>query len=538
MLYNLKEVAKRGSAFAGAVGLVSALALTMLPSASFADALNPLTDRSLTLSSSSPGWAFTDGSGNPTYAAPGTGPNGQKTGETFNFRVSTDSSDPANGDPTIKAFTFQYCTSPAGTCIAPGNGPYTDGSQASNLDIHYSGTLTEGVDYEVYTAPDNTDAGENPSHTPPYTFADATPSAGWTLSAGQWFDTAANLAASQTENNYFSLVQTTGSGLAIAPGTQVWVKLFASNSNYVTNPGGTIQPFFVRMNDYDSNVADDLLSSAHPDASTNTHVLDGGVTVANVMNQSIHITTKVLETMSFSVGTSNPDLDPTLGMTHNVCDAMTHNPSNATPNGADLTNPLDPNWNLIKLGDPTTEYSLSPSQASDANSWWRLSTNSSAGATVYYSGETLTNTEGDWITAIGEDKTAETSVHDAPVAADSANPWQTPAKSSPGGEQFGLALDQGTVTPVTGVPASQTESLTPLIASTPYANGNGTIVSGGTAKFAFDRNSLTTPVPLASESDNVINCSTGKVRYLANIEPATPAGVYTTKINYIAAPQY
>ncbi len=36
----------------------------------------------------------------------------------------------------------------------------------------------------------------------------------------------------------------------------------------------------------------------------------------------------------------------------------------------------------------------------------------------------------------------------------------------------------------------------------------------------------------------VISCATAKMRYIANIGADTPAGVYTTKINYLAAPQY
>jgi hypothetical protein len=539
MLYNLKEVAKRGTAFAGAVGLVSALALTMLPSVSFADALNPLTDRSLTLSSSSPGWAYTDGSGNPTYAAPGTGPNGQKTGETFNFRVSTDST-VANGGPAVKAFTFQYCTSPAGTCIAPGNGPATAGGQTSNLDVHYSGTLTEGTDFEVYVANDALDHNNGT----PYAYNDTTnvtASDGWTMTAGQWFDQAANSATDQTENNYFTLVQdgTGATAVTPVPGTQIWVKLFASADNYVTNPGGIEEPFFVRMNDYKSTT--NLLSKTN--ATDDSDVIDGGVTVANVMNQSIHITTKVLETMTFSVGTSNPDFNSTSTLTHGACDTLWHTPSDQIPGATDLTDQQSSDWDLIKLGNPLTEYSLSPTTAYDANSWWRLSTNSSAGATVYYSGETLTNTEGDWITAIGENKSAEANAQATPVAVDNSGDgftaWNEPKASHPGDEQFGLALDQRTVTPVSGV--GNDDSLAPLIAAPAYADGgagDAAITLDGGAKFAFNRNSLTTPEPLASESNSVINCSTGKVRYLANIEAATPAGVYTTKINYIAAPQY
>jgi hypothetical protein len=46
------------------------------------------------------------------------------------------------------------------------------------------------------------------------------------------------------------------------------------------------------------------------------------------------------------------------------------------------------------------------------------------------------------------------------------------------------------------------------------------------------------PTPIADEGNQVVDCVTGKMRYVANIAATTPAGIYTTKINYIAAPQY
>src|SRR4051812_42640713 len=125
-MYTLKSIVRRGTPLATVIAVVAA---SILPATSaFADALNPLTDRSLTLSSSSPGWSFTDGSGNATYAAPNSGANGKQTGETFSFKVSTDSTT----SPAIKAMTFQYCTTSAGNCLAPGNGT---GANQANLKV-------------------------------------------------------------------------------------------------------------------------------------------------------------------------------------------------------------------------------------------------------------------------------------------------------------------------------------------------------------------------------------------------------------------
>ena len=86
-MYQLKSIARRGSLLSAAAALLVAAVAPAVPA--FADALNPLTDRSLTLSSSAPGWDNTDGSGNATYAPPNSGANGQKSGNTFSFKVST-----------------------------------------------------------------------------------------------------------------------------------------------------------------------------------------------------------------------------------------------------------------------------------------------------------------------------------------------------------------------------------------------------------------------------------------------------------------
>jgi hypothetical protein len=75
-----------------------------------------------------------------------------------------------------------------------------------------------------------------------------------------------------------------------------------------------------------------------------------------------------------------------------------------------------------------------------------------------------------------------------------------------------------------------------------YSEGTGNINSqygsGISTKFAFDPDSSLIPTPIASENDQVVDCVTGKVRYIANIAATTPAGIYTTKVNWIAAPQY
>jgi hypothetical protein len=144
-MYKIKNIAKRSTAFAAAVGLLGAVGTTALPALTYADALNPLTERTLLLSSSSPGNHFTDGAGNGTFATAGSGANGKKTGETFTFKVSTDST-----SRPIKAFTFQYCTTAAGNCIGPGDSNadletvFPSPAIHTNFDIYVGGTQYDG----------------------------------------------------------------------------------------------------------------------------------------------------------------------------------------------------------------------------------------------------------------------------------------------------------------------------------------------------------------------------------------------------------
>ncbi len=99
--------------------------------------------------------------------------------------------------------------------------------------------------------------------------------------------------------------------------------------------------------------------------------------------------------------------------------------------------------------------------------------------------------------------------------------------------------------------AHSTDQLAPLRPLPQYDGGSGVVNPGtgtngltdgygpvATTKFAFDDTSNLIPTPIATESSQIINCATAKVRYIANIAATTPAGIYTTKINFIAAPIY
>ena len=531
-MYTLRSIARRGTPLAAVFAIVAA---TLLPSAvAFADELNPLTERSLMLSSSAPGFVDTDGSGNSTafpnsisenYAPAGSGPNGKKTGETFQFKVSSSA--------VLKAFDLQYCTGAAGNCQAPGNNtgdadPNNDGSTAdstreantaawpnSRSDFDITGTWSQGTgagQYQIYVNNNPVSASD------------------WTMTVTNKEDTA-HSGTLTGKKNYITLTSAT-TAQTVNNGDTVRIVFNPSEATYMTNPGAG--SFFVKMNTYNDDGTLD-----------GTTRVDGGVTVANVMTDSVHITTKVLETMSFSVGTRNRDTvtlncagypspatiaagceddDVSAAATHRTCDPM-----------------QNVNNNRLNLGNPDAEYSLETGKAWDVNSYWRLSSNSSGGAAVYYSGNTLANTVGDEIS----DMPSET-------------------VSTPGTEQFGLgfvdAADDTLSSEYTTQFPGVTPSSAPLVtlsgqsgsefpagqtASAAYDeagpagstldDGNG---GAGTAKFKFLKSSLTTPELIAQENTDVISCATAKMRYVGNIGADTPAGVYTTKINYLAAPQY
>ena len=586
-MYKLKSIARRGTSLTTALALaLSSVGSAVLPAISaYADALNPLTERSLTLSSSSPGWSSTDGSGNSIYAPPNSGANGFKAANYYDFKVSSDST-----STPVKAFTFQYCTTAAGECLAPGNNGWTGSGpavrnandiagQKTDLNVTLSspqevgsgdfgtvvGTAADtgalaavpgyssgqvGRESEITGAASAVTGNylvyyrtsDNSTPTDPSDDVWA-PSSGWTMTAAN-HETGTVAAGTATgKNNEIRLTNSAGEGFA--PGTRVKILFFANNTNYITNPGA--REFFVRINSYKA------YSGSGPYTVSDSDIVDGGVTVANIMNLSIWIQTKVLETMDFSVGTVNPDtLDATqlaasekASGTHGVCDRIL---TRMTSTDA---------ANVLKMGDPVGEYSLRTDTTFSTHSYWRLSSNSSAGATVYYAGNTLTNTSGDTINAIGASATAP----------------------SVGSEQFGLALatsgasnyltnytmertsgkvyEQGADVAANGllggspgvdatwtalVNASKHDNrLSPLAPTAEYGDGAGIVNADyGTidTNFAFDDNSNQVPVAIASENDQVVDCVTGKMRYIANIAATTPAGIYTTKVNYIASPQY
>lgn len=532
-MYKLKLFAQRTVA----LGAVATLVTASLPpvQALAYNELNPLTERSLLLSSSAPGYIDTDGSGNSTdspnptgvaYAPAGSGANGKKTGQTFSFKVSTDSIDDSR---PIKAFSFQYCTTAAGDCFAPGTNSGDD--RADSRETNAVAHDNKRSDFDIVNA----------ANLPFEITHEGTPidTTGWTLAATPNETIVAGtdpLQRTTGKNNYITLSSPTG----FSPDFNdlIEIKFTATEDAYITNPGWG--SFFVKINTYDDNTTID-----------DTTRIDGGVTVANMMTDSIHITTKVLETMQFSVGIDLPE----------------NQTSGFTP-----CSPIEViNNNRIDLGNPNAENSLETDRAHEQKSYWRIQSNSSGGATIYYSGDTLRNTVGDSIQPMSATKTVGLDGDDQPLYEDYGAPEFE--ESKPSSEQFGLALvsvsndaADGDISTeyraaidgaderfkaLTMAPLDTTETAYDVDAGAgnaktfPGEDGDwldapeGNVVSGtgAFAQFGFTPRSVVVPEPLASGT-SVLSCTTGKMRYVGNIAADTPAGVYTTKVNYLAAPKY
>lgn len=567
-MYTFKSIARRGTLLATAAAL--AVAAVLPSTAVFADALNPLTERSLSLSSGSPGWSYLDASGNGTYAPPNSGANGKQTGNTFGFRVTSSA--------TVKGFSFQYCTTSAGNCMGPGNIPFVGSAgsytrdtnnatqvaaQKSDLEVVTStpsevttfGTkfnATTGVPSSAANIPNRDNSEGNFIILHKTNAGDPWVQAtGWTMasSVNQLSGGSAGAVVDGTstgKNNYMTL--TKAGGLSLTSGDYVKIIFFGTDDNYMINPGAGA--FFAKLNTYNSE-----------SSLIDTNVIDGGVTVANVMNRSIEIQTKVLETMDFSVGVVDPNtLDSTdtdggtPGVqsqlktangndTHGVCDAvlpgMTQNP--ATPN-------------ILQMGNADGEFSLETDDTYSTHSYWRLSSNSSAGATVYYSGVTLSNTVGDQIDPIGTTAASPTVGSEqfglALANGPAANYNVNYAQERTGGNLFENGVDNDiqaihtaslTADGVLANASWHTPKLAPLVPMANYGGGAGVVnteYGSINTAFAFDPDSTVIPTPIASENNDVVDCVTGKIRYIANIAATTPAGIYATKVNWIAAPQY
>lgn len=250
---------------------------------------------------------------------------------------------------------------------------------------------------------------------------------------------------------------------------------------YFSNPSSMgFGTYFVHIATYGTGAA-----ALNGPSNDNVGAIDDG-TVTNTTTQAIGIYTRVQETLNFSV---EGDQDGPGGTPDGPSSPMGTSCPALTTSGQ------------MKMGD--NNNALSTQQTYKAKSYFRLSTNSSQGVSVYYAGDTLRSANNHAINT----------------------PWPDRAGSEAGNEQFGIAFDR-----TDNVAANVGDSSGNLVPSAPYENNaNG---------YAFDATDATTPKQLAYKLSGGVSCDTGAIEYIANIAPDTPAGIYQTKINYIASPRY
>lgn len=282
--------------------------------------------------------------------------------------------------------------------------------------------------------------------------------------------------------NYLTLTENTG-GVTFTQGVPVTITFTATANDYFVNPNTSYKStsngtYFAHIKTF----ATQANATGAFAAATPTSVDEG--TVTNNITEAIGIYTRVQETLNFSVEGEGGELD-------------------VTPGPTPITTGCTPlvETGQLKMGDPND--ALDTEQAYKATSYFRLSTNSAYGTNVYYSGDTLKSSN-HTMTAIGD----------------------TAVASTPGTEQFGLGINTDGVGTET--------SFTTLAAMAEYDD------AGTNDSFAFDTDSIATPRAIAqSQAPNGgVSCDTGQVDYVANISPDTPAGIYQTKISYIASPSY
>lgn len=298
---------------------------------------------------------------------------------------------------------------------------------------------------------------------------------------GVAFDVTAN------EANYLTLTSATGI-VGLTAGATITIDFPVSTAHFV-NPSTAYKAtsngtYFAHIQTFaDEAVASGAFADAADEPSG---VVDDG-TVTNNITNAIGIYTRVQETLNFSV-------EGDLGSQHNS--GTLTGPTAATAACHPLT---AADSGILKMGDPNS--ALEPETANKVTSYFRLSTNASQGTAVHYSGDTLKNANHSF------------------AASATATPYAS------GTEAFGLAINTD---------AGSHTSFTELVASPEYSDAQGN-------NFALNTGSVSVPEVIAetpSVSPTVVKCDTGQVDYMASIAPETPAGIYQTKINYIASPKY
>jgi hypothetical protein len=278
-----------------------------------------------------------------------------------------------------------------------------------------------------------------------------------TVANAGYFATGQCAGTTPFRQNCALITQTTAVSTAATAAVQINLGVGGA-SNYMTNPT-TAGNYYVRIA---------LFTSANFTGTAN----DQG-TVAFSVNAPIEINSAVQESLAFSIS-----------------------PTHVATGGASVCTALG-GGGLVGLGTLNSgAYILSTTGASNANSYFRLSTNASNGTTVAYSGDTLKSSAGTFAT--------------------NTTGFVNPAA---GTEFFGMTFDG----------ANANHSFTNLTRSANYTTD--TTYSYNPAQ--------TTPTAIASAAPGTaVTCDTGMIKYGAGASTTTKAGIYKTQIVYYAIPTF
>ena len=304
-----------------------------------------------------------------------------------------------------------------------------------------------------------------------FTLGGATPTVSQTgLGAGGTWS-----AASSSPFN--TLKYTNASAGSISGGTTITITMSS-----VTNPTPAAYPgsFYARILLFSTAAAATSYTSTVP----GTYVDGGGDALSTA--QSISITAKVFETLSFCVYTGSCGTAPTL-----------------------------------KLGDTITGALSTSNAYVNADSKYDLATNAGSGVSVVMRGTTLCNTSG--VACQSGSASANTIT---PAAANGVFNG-----AAIGTEKFGMCAD------VNGSATLSTDAT--YVDSVAACHGLTTGILATANTFGFDN----TNVVSASGSEVVkstaaVPAVTGGFAFAADVAPTTEAGIYTTSLNMVATSTY
>lgn len=268
-------------------------------------------------------------------------------------------------------------------------------------------------------------------------------------------------------------------GLTMTGGTPFTVN-FTSG---ITNPT-TATSFYARIVTFATGGAAGYVPANTTGATpTSGSFVDYGGDALSTAN-SINITAKVFETLTFCVFQTSCGTAPSL-----------------------------------TLGDPITGALSSSNAYVNSNAQYTVATNAGSGVNIVMKGTTLCNTTG----AACQSGTASVNTI-TPMS-------NVPAALTTGTEQFGMCADSNGSTALT-VAAAYTDSVNNCHAIT-------TGLYTGTSKFGFDNaNVVSTSGSTVLSSTGAVPSITGSFAFLADISVVTEAGLYTTTLNMVATSTY